>query len=372
MRFRWTWKICRIAGITISVHPSWLVIYALFAWTATIAARLFSPELNRTSTLLLGLVASLMLFASVVAHEFAHALVARRLGIPIGGITLFLFGGVATITREPKRPADEFKMAIAGPALSVVLAAVFYGLAVVADALHWLWGSTCCFFLAFANALVAAFNLLPAFPSDGGRVLRSVLWMLQPSQARATVWASAVSVVVAAGLIIAGIFFVFDFHVARGWWWVLIGAFLAQAALLSGKTARVDLALERMRVRDCMLKTLVPVPAQTSVAVFIGEVAGKPQTAYPVVDQGKLVGFADLRQTAGIPVPLWHDTPVSAVMTPITHTIALTGAESARDVLNKLAERKVGELPVYDAGELVGIVTQDSIFRALHTPKAVA
>jgi Zn-dependent protease/CBS domain-containing protein len=372
MRFRWTWKICRIAGITISVHPSWLIIFALFAWSATVAARLFSPELNGTSSLVLGIVASLMLFASVVAHEFAHALVARRLGIPIGGITLFLFGGVATIMREPKRPADELKMAIAGPALSVVLAAVFFGLAFAADAAHWLWGSTFCFFLAFANALVAAFNLLPAFPSDGGRVLRSLLWMLQTSQARATVWASGVSVVVAAGIVIAGIFFVFSSHEMRGWWWVVIGAFLAQAAVATGRTARVDLALERLHVRDCMVRTLVPVPASTSVATFIGEVAGKPQTAYPVVDQGRLVGLADVRQTAGIPVPLWHDTPLSAVMTPIANTVALTGTESAREVLNKLADRKLAELPVYDSGELIGIVTQDSIFRALHAQKTIA
>jgi Zn-dependent protease/CBS domain-containing protein len=373
MRFRWTWNVGRIAGIAISIHPSWLIIYALFAWTATIAVRLFSPELNRTSSLVLGLIASLVLFASVVAHEFAHALVARRLGIPIGGITLFLFGGVATIMREPNRPADELKMAIAGPALSVALSAIFFGLSVAADALNWLWGSTLCLFLAVANGLLAAFNLLPAFPSDGGRVLRSLLWMAQPSQARATVWASGVSVIVAAGLIVAGIFFVFGAHETRGLWWVLIGVFLAQAALTSGRTARVDLALERMHVRDCMVRTLVPVPAQTSVAAFIGEVAGKPQTGYPVVDQGTLVGLADVRQTAGIPVPLWHQTPMSAVMTPISHTIALTGAESARDVLNKLADRKVGELPVYDNGELVGIVSQDSIFRALHaTQKAIA
>jgi Zn-dependent protease len=370
MRFRWTWKICRIAGITISVHPSWLVIYALFAYSGTLLARLVSPELNHAGTLVLGLGAALVLFASVIAHEFAHALVARRLGIPIGGITLFLFGGVATILREPKKPADELKMALAGPALSALLAALFTGLYFAAAGVNWLWGATFCLFLAFSNALVAAFNLLPAFPSDGGRVLRSLLWMLQPSQARATVWASTVSVVVAAGLIVAGVYFVFDFHVARGWWWVLVGAFLAQAAVATGRTARVDLALERMSARDCMLKTLVPVPAQASVAAFMGEVTGLSHTAYPVVDRGRLVGFADVRAGAGIPVPLWHDTPVSAIMTPVKDTVALTGGESARDVLNKLAEHRVRELPVYEGGELVGIVTQDSIFRALHAQRA--
>jgi Zn-dependent protease/CBS domain-containing protein len=372
MRFRWTWKVCRIAGITISIHPSWLVIYALFAWSATVAARMFAPTLNGTNSIVLGLIASLVLFASVVAHEFAHALVARRLGIPIGGITLFLFGGVATIMRDPRSPVDELKMAIAGPALSVILAIAFFGLSLGADALNWVWGSTLCFFLAFANGLLAAFNLLPAFPSDGGRVLRAFLWMLQPSQAKATIWASAVSLVVAAGLIVAGIYFVAGMHETRGAWWVLLGAFLAQAAVTTGKSARIDLALETMRVRDCMVRTLVAVPAQTSVAAFIGEVTGKPQTGYPVVDAGTLIGLADVRQTAGIPVPLWQETPVSAVMTPISQTVALNGGESAREALTAFAERKVSELPVYDAGELVGIVTHDSIYRALHANKVVA
>src|SRR5579872_166203 len=369
MRFRWTWNVGRVAGITISIHPSWLIIYALFAYSAATFGRVLSPELAGASSLVLGLIASLVLFASVVAHEFAHALVARRLGIPIGGITLFLFGGVATIMREPDRPVDELKMAIAGPALSIVLGLLFYGLAVGADAIHWAWGSTFCFFLAIANGLLAAFNLLPAFPSDGGRVLRSLLWMAQPSQARATIWASAVSLVVAGALIVAGGFLVVRERETRGLWWVLIGIFLAQAARSVGRQARVDRALETMRVRDCMVKTLVPVPAQTSVAAFIGEVAGKPQTGYPVVDQGALVGLADVRHTAGIPPPLWPQTPMSAVMTPIAQTIALSGAESARDVLGELAQRQLGELPVYDDGQLVGIVSRDSIFRALHAAK---
>src|SRR5579864_9031654 len=144
MRLRGTWRLGRVAGIEIGIHPSWLIIYVLFAWSAMIAARYFTPELNHASSLILGLIASLVLFASVVAHEFAHALVARRLGIPIGGITLFLFGGVATILREPAAPVDEMRMAIAGPALSIFLALAFYVFSIGATSLHWLWGWTLC------------------------------------------------------------------------------------------------------------------------------------------------------------------------------------------------------------------------------------
>jgi len=366
MRFRWTWDVGRIAGITISIHPSWLLIYALFVWRATYFGHLFAPSLHGASSLALVLVAPLVFFACLIAHEFAHALVARRLGIPIGGITLFLFGGVATIMREPDAPADELKMAIAGPALSAVLALVFWGLYLGASALNWDWGATFCYFLSIANAVVAVFNLIPAFPTDGGRVLRALLWMAQPSPARATIWASNVSLVFAAALVLCGLYLVFGLDELQGLWLVLIAAFLAQAARGVGKQARVDRKLETMLVRDCMVKSLVPVPAQTSVASFIGEVAGKPQTGYPVVDQGALVGLADVRQTAGIPLPLWAQTPVSAVMTPIARTIALSGTESAREVLRQLSQRELGELPVYSDGELVGIVSRDSIFRALH------
>jgi Zn-dependent protease len=366
MRLRWTWKIGRIAGIDVGIHPSWLVIYALIAWSAIAVAPYFTPGLGQRSTIVLGLIAALVLFASVVAHEFAHALVARRLGIPIGGITLFLFGGVATILNEPGSPADELRIAVAGPALSAVLAVAFLLLFLAASSLGWLWVATLCVYLALANAMLAAFNLLPAFPSDGGRVLRSLLWMWQKSQARATLWAARASMVVAAMLAAAGVYFMLAFHEVRGLWWIIIATFLAQAAVMSARQARVDLILERMPVSDCMLKTLIPVPANTMVASFIGEVAGRPGAAYPVVDQGSLVGLADVRHTSGIPLALWGQTPMSSVMIPIARTPALTGHESARAALTRLHECGVDELPVYEGTELVGIVTRDSIFRRLH------
>lgn len=369
MRLRFTWKLGRIAGIEVGIHPSWLIIYALVVSSAIGFTPLIAPQLSHRSTIVLGLVAALVLFASVVAHEFAHALVARRLGIPIGGITLFLFGGVATIESEPSSPRDELKVAIAGPALSVALAVVFWALYLATVALGWLWGATLCLYLGLTNAALAAFNLLPAFPSDGGRVLRALLWMLNHSQAKATLWASWVSVCFALLLAGTGAYFVIVDHEMRGLWWIVLGLFLWQAAVTSGRRARVDLSLERLRVADCMLKTLIPVPANTMVASFIGEVAGSPGAGYPVVDGGALVGLADVRHTSGLPLTMWDRTPVSSVMVPIARAPRLTGLESARDALMQLHESGVDELPVFDGGELVGIVTRDSIFRRLHDGK---
>jgi CBS domain-containing protein len=226
-----------------------------------------------------------------------------------------------------------------------------------------------CAYLALTNAALAVFNLLPAFPSDGGRVLRALLWTVNRSQAKATMWASWVSVVFAVALAGTGAYFVIADREMRGLWWIVLGLFLWQAAALSGRRARVDLALEQLRVTDCMLKTLIPVPAQTMVASFIGEVAGSPGAGYPVVDHGALVGLADVRNTSGLPLAMWDRTPMSSVMVPISQTPPLTGRESAREALIRLHESGVDVLPVYENGELVGVITRDSIFRRLHDGK---
>lgn len=370
MRLRWTLRLGRIAGIIVSVHPSWIIIYALFAYAATNIARLFVPELSAISSVALGLVASLVLFASVVAHEFAHALVARRLGIPIAGITLFLFGGVASIVREPKSPFDEVRMAAAGPALSIGLACVFTLLALAARELHWVWIATLCGFLGMANAMLAIFNLLPAFPSDGGRILRALLWAFKKSQARATSLASIVSLVIAVALAGAGLYFTVSWHAGLGVWWIVLGTFLAQAAIISGQQARVDLILEELTVADSMRQKLVPVPASTSVAAFIGEVAGVAGAAYPVVEEGRPIGVIDVRHTAGMPLAVWDSTPVTTVMTPLAADSSVAASLSARQALSVLHDRGVSELPVFEGAALVGIVSQESIFQALHARRA--
>ena len=158
MLIRSSWRIGSIAGIEIAIHPTWLVIYALFAYAAMLSAHaiadMYGVPLSTRNGFILGLIAALVLFACVVAHEFAHAVVARRLGIPIGNITLFLFGGVASILREPGTPADEIKMAAAGPLASIALAVVFAGLAAVTGRLHWSWVFTLCTFLAGTNLVL--------------------------------------------------------------------------------------------------------------------------------------------------------------------------------------------------------------------------
>ena len=376
MLVRSSWRLGRLAGIEIAIHPSWIVIYVLFAYAIMQApsalSGLWGMEFSTRSPIALGLIGSLAVFISVVIHEFAHAVVARRLGIPIGNITLFLFGGVATILREPGTPADELKVALAGPGASVGLAVLFALAAWLSALAHLQWLFTLCAILAFANVLLAIFNLLPAFPSDGGRVLRALLWRIMGSQARATGAASAVSAAVAAILIVLGGYGAvvrrMD-HDPQWWtsgWLILIALFLLQAALSSGRQARVSLALERMRVGDCMASTLIPVANDESVAAFVALVPSDAiRIGFPVVENGAFVGLVSPRDTGNVPPALWPDTPVSAIMTPAIKMHAFSPDAPASDALGALALAGVRGLPVFDHGQLTGVVSQETIFGAL-------
>jgi len=374
MFVRGTLRLGRIAGIEIAIHPSWLLIYALFAWSATTYASAEYHELTRAGVITLGLVFSLALFASVVLHELSHAIVARRLGIPVGNITLFLFGGVASILREPGAPADELKMAAAGPAASVVIALACHAIALLLPA-RWAWAADLFSLLAISNAALAVFNLLPAFPSDGGRILRAIIWHYRNSQARATQIAGVASLIVATLLVGGGVFLAFAGErvlgtgpttMVKGWWWILIGLFLGQAALASMRGARVSLILESMPVGDCMARTLIPVPT-TTIAGFIAQMAVAGRSAgYPVVDDGAFVGLVTRQDTADVQHVLWQQTPITAVMTPSSRTPGISAQMPAFEALETLDSRHLGELPVFENGTLTGVVSKETIFAALH------
>jgi Zn-dependent protease len=371
MRLRWTVRIGSIAGIEIGVHPSWLIVYALFAYSAFEGSSLLDFPLSHAQRVALGLTVSLLLFASVVVHEFAHAFVARRQGIPIGNITLFLFGGVATILREPGSPSDEVWMAGAGPLASFCLSALFGLFWLVFRALRFEWGWALAEFLTLGNALLGLFNLLPAFPSDGGRIVRAALWRTLKSQARATGFAALISSVVASLLILAGIAFaILSYHSDPNWsfalWPVVIGGFLFQASLVSARQARINLALERMSVTECLSPKLISVPAETSVSAFVSSiVVGDPSAAYAVVDDGRFIGLIAVRDTGAVPHNLWDVTPVRAVMTPAHRMPSINADAAACDALSQLELHTVRELPVFEGGSLMGTVTHDTIFAAL-------
>ncbi|MBC5824273.1 MAG: site-2 protease family protein [Candidatus Eremiobacteraeota bacterium] len=365
MRRRWAWRAGSIWGIDIVVHPSWLVIYGIFAASAMTAAGIVANGLGKAELIVLGLTVSLFLFASVVVHEFAHAAMARRQGIATGNITLFLFGGVATILSEPARPRDEVSMAAAGPIASIVLGALFLGAYELLSALGLVAASVFALLLGYSNCMLALFNLLPAFPSDGGRILRAVLWHRLGSRGRATALASRTSLIIAGVLVAAGLYFVGPLHMMRGLWTIAIALFLAQAALGAGRQAKIDLSLERMRVGDCMMRDLARVPATTSIASFFADFADRSERGYAIVEDGSFLGLLSTAQASIVSPALRQATPVTAVMTPAYRTPGIDAAAPAGDALNAMALNRVRGLPVVENGDLTGIISADTIHAAL-------
>ncbi|MDQ2817352.1 MAG: site-2 protease family protein [Candidatus Eremiobacteraeota bacterium] len=365
MSLRRAWRIGAIGGITIAIHPSWFVIYAVFSASAATAVGLLDDTLSRPDQIAVGLIVSVIFFASVVAHELGHALVARRLGIPTGPITLFLFGGVATILSEPGSPGAELRMAAAGPLVSLLLGGAFLGLYASSAYVHWVAGSLGAELLGGANFMLAVFNLLPAFPSDGGRVLRAFVWRCTGSRAKATAIASTVSLAVAALLMIFGAYVSLVLHMLRGLWTAAIAVFLAQAALASSRQARTALALEGMRVADCMQHDLTRVPADTSVAAFFAQFADRSMRGYAIMNDGSFVGLLSIKDASVVASAKQAQTPVTAVMVPAHRTPLVAASSPAGDALTAMALNRVADLPVLENGDLAGTVSQATIYAAL-------
>ncbi|HRX87132.1 MAG TPA: site-2 protease family protein, partial [Phycisphaerae bacterium] len=230
-----SYQVFTFSGIPVRVDASWLLIVLLLTWSlATGVFPAAEPGLTAGVYWALGLLATLGLFASIVVHEFAHALVARSYGTPMKGITLFIFGGVAEMTEEPPSPRAEFFVAIAGPIASIVVAALTLGIAAAGTFMAWPRAAIIVFgYLAAMNALLVAFNLIPAFPLDGGRVLRSALWKWKQSLRVATRTTSRIGGGFGVALIILGVLSIITGNFLGGMWWVLIGLFLRQAAQMS-------------------------------------------------------------------------------------------------------------------------------------------
>jgi Zn-dependent protease len=294
--------------IHVGVHVSWLAVYALA--TFSIAGDL--AEFGRALALALAAVCALLLFASVIAHEFAHALVARAYGVRTKSITLFLFGGVATLELEPPTPRAEVAIALAGPLASAAISALAFGVLALVDR----WGSGAlgeafalfAAYLAFANGVLAVFNLVPAFPMDGGRVLRAAVWRARKSRAAATGAASIVGLVLAALLLTGGLVAAVVQHAWQDAWYALMGGFLLRQGWLQLRDSRFIERLERVRVGDVMDAPLDGgLPADgfslTSTASALDAVSAfrtSDRTAIAVVDAGHLTGWLHRERTLQI------------------------------------------------------------------------
>ena len=300
--FKGTWKVATIMGIPIRVHFSWFIVFGLITWS--LSTHYFpkaAPELPVASYWIKGTLAALLLFASVAFHELSHSYIAKKYRIPITSITLFIFGGIAQMKGEPPHPKAEFRMAIAGPLSSFFLAGLFFLVSV-----NTVGGQRALFsYLAQINFILGAFNLIPGFPMDGGRVLRSVLWSRTKDYFYATQKAANFGQKIALFFLLFGLFLIFTGS-SGGLWLMLIGWFLYMAAQSSQQQATLQEALSNIKVKNVMARDIVTVNS----SIPIDEAVDKYFLRYgyggfPVMDDGKFLGIITLKEIKDVPRRDW-------------------------------------------------------------------
>jgi Zn-dependent protease/CBS domain-containing protein len=355
-------RIGRLFGIPIHVHASWLVIFALVTWslaTGYFPAR--NPEVTVSGAWLRSLAAALLFFASILLHELGHALMALRHGIEIRSITLFIFGGVARLGQDPADGRTEVKVAIAGPLVSVVLGAAFYASS------HLLFlgeaAGSVARYLAFINLAIAVFNLVPAFPLDGGRLLRGVLWTFA-GKGRATRVAASAGLGFAYILVAGGLLTLVLGQGLAGLWYVLIGWFLREASAGAVRDLRMDQALSGLSVGDAMTRQVDALPADISLDEAVRHHFQRTGFGgYPVRRGDSVVGLVSLKDVMDQPADARETTSVQAVMTPIDERFVVAPDLPLAEATAKLAENGMGRLLVMLEGRLVGLLTLGSVLR---------
>jgi len=347
-------------GFKVSIDMSWFVLAIFISWS--LAEGLFPryfAGFSKATYWWMGIAGAFGLFVSIVFHEFCHSIVARLYGLPMKGITLFIFGGVAEMEHEPTSPKAELLMAIAGPISSVLLGAVIY-LAYVVGAHEGLPGpiSSVLRYLAWLNFILAGFNLLPAFPLDGGRVLRSILWWSKKNQRWATRIASRLGSGFGLFLIIFGIFSFLGGNFLGGVWYFLIGTFIRNASQMSYRQLLVRKTLEGEQVRNFMRSDLISVPSFISVEELIDDYFYKYHfQMFPVLDNGLLIGCVTTQQVKETPKELWAQRTVRELVKPCSEENTISSQADAMQALTIMNRTGNSRLLVVDGGQLVGIIT---------------
>ena len=369
-----SFKIGKIAGIEIGVHWSWLFIFVLitFSFASGILEEFF-PEWSVARRWGVGVIIALIFFASILLHELSHSLVAKEKGIPVNGITLFVFGGVSNLGREAQSAGEEFQIAIVGPLTSLAVGAFF---AILWAALRTVAPQEAAIagYLAFINGVIAAFNMLPGFPLDGGRVFRSIVWARNRDLLRATRTASKVGEYVAYTLMIVGVVqFVAFSNPLGGIWMILIGVFLRNASASSYEQMVLETALQGVAAADVARTDYTPVPPTMVVAQLVDDhmLAGRGR-CYPVVAGEELLGLITLTDIRRLERDQWASTSVYRAMTPFERLRTVAPEEDAMHVLHLMGEADVNQVPVVDGQRLVGIVSRGDVLRLIQVRRAMA
>ncbi len=380
-------KIGRIFGINIRIDWSWILIFLLISWNLSAEFGNLHKEWGVALQWGTAVLAALLFFASVLAHELAHSLVAKSQGVPVRSITLFLFGGVSNIRREPSSPGGEFLMAILGPLTSfvvgfVLIAMVGFGVgslmnleAVSSDLSELGPLTTLLLWLGSINITLGAFNLIPGFPLDGGRVLRSILWAILDDLRRATRWASWVGQGIAWLMIMVGVSMVFGAQipflgsgVANGVWLAFIGWFLNSASVRSYRQVVIQDILEGVPVTRMMRSDPPTVRPDVSVSALIDDhIMKSDDQAFPVLDDaGNMVGIVTLDDVRSVPRDARDTKDIRQIMTPLDELATLAPEDEASGALRELVQRDVRQLPILEGKQdLVGLLRRRDIIKWL-------
>jgi Zn-dependent protease/CBS domain-containing protein len=363
-----SFRVARVLGIDIRIHISWVLIFLLVL--LSLADQVFPasyPQWSQQKTFIVSAVAALLFFLSVLLHELAHAVVARRFKMSVSSITLFLLGGVANLTKEPPSAKAEFFMAAAGPGTSFAIGGL--GLLVqqvVADNLSRLPSlqpvEAVAGYLGFINVAVALFNLVPGFPLDGGRVLRSIIWGLRHDRVAATRIAARGGQLVAGLMVVYGGSRVIDGEAMAGLWMFLIAYFLYGAASQALQQERVTAAIGDARVGQLMTTDFRSAPAGISIAQLIRDVVlPNNLQAIPVVSHDRLVGVVTIGDLRKVEQDQWATTPVEVVMTPVADAATVSPNDPLVAALDRFGAGDLPLVPVVDHGKLVGVLYRESV-----------
>jgi len=363
-------KIGRILGIPIYLHASWVIIFFLITFSLAMQFTQEHPHWSATQHWTIGIVTSLLFFASVLFHELAHSVVAQHYKIQVVSITLFIFGGVARIGREPSKAIQEFNIAVAGPLASFFLYGVFYGLTRIFPYSEMLGALAA--WLAFINVRLASFNLIPGFPLDGGRIFRAIVWGSTKNYVRATRIAGTSGKLVAYGIILYGAWHAMRGEWSAGLWLVFIGWFLLNAAQESVAQVAIRETLAGLSAADVMSHEVPAVEGHITLEEYGAEVLRTGRRCHLVLNDGRLVGMMNVHTLNAVPRNEWARNSVQSAMIPREKILWTSPDEPLLRLLERLLSADVNQMPVVSgsgdgAPQIVGMVTRDSILRVMQT-----
>lgn len=358
----------RLMGFQVRIDLSWIFIAVLISWSLSTGFFPFYYQgLNTGTYWIMGVVGALGLFLSIIVHEFSHSLVARKYGMPMKGITLFIFGGMAEMGDEPPSSKAEFMMAVIGPISSIVIAGIFYGIyaaggGLIPQAVNGVIG-----YLSFINAILAAFNIIPAFPLDGGRVLRSLLWGIKGDLRWATRISSFIGSAFGILLIFMGIVSFFSGNFIGGMWWFLIGMFLNSAARMSYQQLLTRRALEGESVSRFMTKNPVTVSRSTTVESFVNDYVYRYQhKMFPVVsDSDQMDGCITTAEIKAIPREEWKNKRVGDILKPCSTDTVIPAESDAVKALSLMNRTGSSRLLVVEGNRLAGVISLKDMLKFL-------